>query len=311
MLDVQKTEDGDVPNRLMIGRFVRNQRQALQLSQSEVAKHMGWNLFAISRIERGKRRYLSSAQKKKLAEILKCSPADLAALPSRPKFQPVTELGKFILASCEPLGLTWKQLATQAGILRRSFEKWVYGTTRSISKISDRQQLARALRLEPDAFERFKVIPPPLGFRQTPSSSLLGNAVRDRRIQLGLNQTQLGSRLGVGRQAISLIELGHTPLSSKQNNRVNKLEVALELEAGSLAKLRPIGRYKIRPRHTAKAQFITDQRRKSNLTQTELAGLVGEPVWKISFVERDKLQPDEILVEKLNQALQCQIPNDP
>ncbi len=60
-----------------IGQTVRQLRQNKRLTQTVVAKHVGWHQPALSEFERGKRKSLDVNDLKAMAEVLEVSPVDL------------------------------------------------------------------------------------------------------------------------------------------------------------------------------------------------------------------------------------------
>lgn len=62
---------------LKIGRLIKNRREALGLSQQDVANHVNVTKSAISRWESGEVKNMGRSKIQKLAEVLKLSPVDI------------------------------------------------------------------------------------------------------------------------------------------------------------------------------------------------------------------------------------------
>lgn len=295
------------PTRTELGKFIREHRLKLGLSQLALGEEVGYKTlkYFISCLETGESSYLSSKRLAGLARALKCSRAKLQALvPKKREAEPKTEKGEFIRNRREKLGLTLVEFAGRMGI---SLEKAKYLETVKHPNLPSYRMLrlvGRVLKLKPAALLKF------LGRRRKQGKVGLGSLIRSRREELGFSCAELGRILGISRAAMSQIELGRTRLS--QNGiRLEQLAKALNFGIAKLEALRPKKRLKQKPADPSTlGGFLTVRRLKLNLTQREVAERSGLHIHTIWTIEKNRHCPQNNTLDKLAGALEFRVPRE-
>jgi transcriptional regulator with XRE-family HTH domain len=145
------------------------------------------------------------------------------------------------------LGLTQEELAIRAGLDEGSVCRWESGSRRPCRWMAARVE-AILDRLERDSAKFYEVEvsphcrPDPISdlsffdltrWRRKPPTTLLpgkaatlGDQIRRRRLELGLSQSALGTRFGVGRVTVYRWERGDSPIPRSHRAEVERLLVA-------------------------------------------------------------------------------------
>ena len=184
-----------------LGKFIRVRRIKLGLTQVGAAKPGGISQGEWSGMETGKRRRLSAKYIAVFSEVLQCEPSQLEALnPEKKQAELKTELGKFIRARREKLGLTEAEFARKLKVgSSRVYKLELCSRYISFQSVS---RLAGALQLQPQVLLKFT------NKNAKAAGNGLGELVRARRRELLLSQSDLAKELGVSKAYVSLIELG-------------------------------------------------------------------------------------------------------
>ena len=294
------------PSRTRLGRFVRARRLELDLRQEAVAKLAGFSQNTTSAIEIGKCRHLNQKYLTALARALQCEEKELRQrIPVKRVAEPQTELGKLIRAHREELGLTPEDFAKEMG-MSREWARCLEARGGPFCQHRTAKKLAEVLDRDVSVFAKF------VRDDSKPTESELGQMVRTRKKELGMDGPQLAKELGVTAQFVSQIELGTCRLTNeKKNDRlVERLAQALNLESSELHAVRPRRRICQKRRNTSLGDFVTKLRFERGLTQAQVAkqaGVSDSSVWKI---ESMVFHPSRWMLEQIGKALECEIPVD-
>lgn len=152
-----------------------------------------------------------------------------------------------------------------------------------------------------------------LGQHIRPATTPFGKWLRQRRLELGLSQEEVGKRIGVSRAAVSSHEIGYRVNYSqhKSEQRLHQLAEVLQLDWETVAKLRPAERpcpYILHMPHIKKtrtsglAQMLTDIRLRRQLRQAEMARLVGvhQTTWGQWELGRKRPSPKRLAIITAN-----------
>lgn len=286
------------PSKTELGKLLQECRLLrLNLSQQEVARRLGISQAYYSMFEVGNH-YPPSKWLKNLASVLQCDLLKLESLmPKKTPIEPKTALGKLIRGQRDKLGLTVDDLANRLGMKRSQINRLeIHGLSISCRLV---HKLEKVLEFQPLALEKFtktKTVNGTFGH--------FGRRIREGRYALGLNQTQLGKRLGgVPKQVISQIELGRYSLS-ESDDTIRRLAKTLNLDAHKLFAIRPKRRLKqkVGEPTTLPGQII-NFRLKEELTQEELAKRMNAHASSVCAVETGRYNPSFKLTRKFREAI--------
>lgn len=295
------------PCKTNLGHYVRSLRLDFGFTQSAADKLASLPKGYCAKIEGGEKQYLSLEQQQKLAQVLSCDIDRLKELSTKPKPRIVsTEFGSLICGRRIELGQTQRDLAIKTGVTQNTVWSWENGRCAGCS-LDVAPRLAIALDLEFSALEKFVHCPGgKIGRGIKPTASQLGQVVRTRRLELNLSLSQLGWKVGMTRQAISMIELGCTRLCNN-NPVIDRLAQALNMSRDELDACRPKRKMR-RPRSTGLAEFLTGRRQDLKLTQREFGRLVDISCSVICKLEVGMVSPSREMIKRLELALNCEIP---
>lgn len=215
---------------------------------------------------------------------------------------PKMELGKFIRARREELGLTKADFARKLNVLDSSVH--ALEVRRHRITCQSARRLAKALQLQPQAFLNFIT-----NQNAKAASNGLGELVRARRRELLFSQSDLARKLGVSKAYVSLIELG-APNLNQSDHMIELLAKVLKLDVAILKSLRPKRKvYKVKEeiRQSALGRFLTARRLELGLSQGKVAQRAGISVQTIHYIETNKTASIKVL-GKVAEALECKIP---
>ncbi len=287
-----------------LGKFIRNRRLKLQLTQDDIEIRSGIDRNIVGLVELGKQKYLKDHQLEKLAEVLKCSSDELRKrMPVKYVAWPQTELGKLIHSRRNEIGMTLEEFA-------RKTKK----TVSAVRQLETRKSpsmgykllklLGNALDLNPSILTRFIIKQ-----RQKETASELGQLIRSRRKELTMSLAELGNKVGVTRQHVSLIELGRIRLNGNKNIMV-KISKALGLDLKAMENLIPRRKLKKSKEVNSLGGFLSGKRIELDLTQSELGRRTKLPGSYICQIELGKIIPRNKNLLKISEALSCEIPNE-
>jgi transcriptional regulator with XRE-family HTH domain len=231
------------PSKTELGKFIRRQRLALGLSQTELSALVGLKQTSISQLEIGKSRFLKEELLVKLSFALKCDSEELRSLI--PKMPPVTtprtELAKLIVNRRTELGLSQSQLRKKLGFSRDV----VRLETKAIRlNYATAEKLAALLELDISVFLPF------LNLWKKKTTNKFGELVRRKRLMLGITLRQLSNMVGVSYQYLSFLETGKYVVSA-DSLIIEKLSEALDISLEELkekAKSDLKNRCKVKPK---------------------------------------------------------------
>lgn len=270
------------PCRTKLGQFIRQHRLQRGLTQQKVNELAKLGKMAITYLELGNRNrfWLNPDQQQRLCQVIGCDPAQLRALATKQPKRPETPLGKMIRTKRLRLGWTTKEAAARIGTNASTLSQLERGDatlTRSMAT-----KVSAGLAIPRQAFRPFiRVKQYYHGGPEKASSSVLGNTIRTRRKELGWTQQKLGHQLRISRQAVSMIELGHVPLSNGGSKTLGRLARVLEMDFKTLRCLAPIKRRRkrhanrVKPRSTRIGRVLTSWRRAEDLSQLVAAQRLG------------------------------------
>lgn len=293
---------GMTPSKTELGSFVRARRIELDLRQVPLAKQSGLAHSQISQIEVGVKKYLDDNQLTQLATALKCDTEELRKrMPVKPGSHPTTELGKLIRSRREELGMTIESFAKKMKMTPQRARHLEIRKNPSI-RYNTLNPLAKVLDLDPVILSKF------VGTTRKESTSELGNLVRSRRKELGMSIGDLAEKLDVSRQFANQIEFGQARLSTN-DEMIVKLAEVLQLDVEKLEAVRPERRLKtVENPSTGLGGFLAAKRLELHLTQREVGERAEVGTTVVSALENGRLRATPNVLEKLQKALDCQIP---
>ncbi len=291
---------GMTPSTSEFGNFIRVRRLELDLRQAPLANEVGLAQTSLSAIEVGKSKYLNDYQLERLTKALRCDVEELRKrMPVKRIAQPTTELGRLIRSRREELGISLSAFAKKVNMTPRQ------ALSLEIRNLSIRhslvQPLATTLDLDHSVLGKFA------GITRKETVSKLGQLIRSRRKELGMNLDVLAEKLNVSPQFVSKIEFGQCRLS-ESGDRIAQLAQILELDVNKLEALRPIRRMKQIGTTSPLGGFLAAKRLELRLSQREVGRRAEIHHSAVSRVETGKLQPGLNLLDKLAKALGCSIP---
>ncbi len=198
-----------------LGRFVRDQRCELHLTQAQLAEKLGLKSCAVSHLEvgRAKGMILSPDRVALLAAALRCSMDAIdELLPLRVRHSgslPSGGLGRLLLKRRVELNVTQQEAAQRAGVARSQYPRWESGKIKTITPRMA-EHIQKGLGLDASSLEPFVKRRYSSGAHMTRGKSKFARAVRARRLKLDLSQATLAARLGVTAAFVSQIEVGKT-----------------------------------------------------------------------------------------------------
>ncbi|OGF70431.1 hypothetical protein A3H65_01565 [Candidatus Giovannonibacteria bacterium RIFCSPLOWO2_02_FULL_45_14] len=204
-----------------LGKFLREKRLGLHISQVEAAKRVGMKQSRYSTLERGIFTRVNGKWFPGLAHALKCRITELRALTPIRK-APQTKRGNLIRYLRKRQHLSIEELALILHMKRR----YVYELeTRGNQKMKSEtvEKLASALNCDVSIFKNC------VGLERRKAKGKLGRLVQSRCHFLNLNQAELARRTGKTRAYISKIESGALSLRFAHETR-RLLSGALELD---------------------------------------------------------------------------------
>ena len=287
-----------VPTRTKLGKFIRARRLKLGLSQVEAAKLGGISKGEWSELETGKRLNINARCIAGFSMALRCEPSRLEALaPKRRRPEPKNELGKFIRARREKLGLTEAEFSRKLKVgSSRVYKLELCSRYISFQSVS---RLAGALQLRPQVLLKFT------NKNAKAAGNGLGKHIRARRTELLFSQSNLAEKLGVSKAYVSLIELGAQYLSTS-DHMIERLAEILKLDVATLKSLRPKRKTNQKIRQSALSRFLTARRQELQLSQKEVAQRAGISSSLMHRAETGKFSGIETL-GKVAEALGCKI----
>ncbi|GEM_PF-1881412 len=297
---------GMKPSKTELGSFIRSRRLELDLRQVPLYKSAGLSHSAVSLLEIGDRKYLSSEQLERLAKELQCDPEELRKrMPVKPPaVQPTAELRKLIRSRREELGLTIEIFAEKMNMTPKQAKRFELSKSPNISYGLARL-LADVLGLDNSIITKF------VGTTRKQTKNKLGQLVRLRRKEMDMSIGQFAKKLKVSRQFVNQIEFGQCGLS-QSDDMINRIANVLELEVGRLEAVRPARRLKHRNDTSTDSLgiFLATKRTELRLTQLEVSERLGTHVGAICNIELGKRRPNLDLLDKWAKVLQCEIPAD-
>ncbi len=298
------------PCRTALGQFIRDHRLQLGLTQRHLDQLAWLGQRKCARLEEGNtgHRYLNQSQQDRLSQVLECDREELRLLATRPCRHVQTELGRFVSSHRDGLGVTQVKFAKLLNCHQGTISRIETGRWRAISS-STAEKLREVLRVLLTDLVPF-LSKGKIGRHMSPTNSGFGQAIRSRRLELGMTLREVANRAGCSRQAISLFELGRVPLN-RGTKLLDRLAETLKLDHQELRGLvlpRKMNRTRERP--TPLAQLLTDRRKMLGLTQAALARLAGVSGVCISQLENGKIRLPDRLRLKLEDALQCPLPTE-
>ena len=278
----------------LFGKALRELREQRGLTRARLAKRCRLDP-ALLRIYEVGRAHPSPERLNILAAALRVPRRELRALVAeRGAEKRVSPFGKLIRKARIACGMTQRELAQETGL--RAGALATYETSsqcpakRLVPQIVER--LAKALELDPALLEKRLSQP------QHHVPTRFGHRLRQLRIDRGLSQNELASRIGRGGGVIYSYERGRT---YPKPGALPDLAAALEVEEEELARLLPL--LSIRPRPTPFGNELRRRRTERGLTQRELAGRVGISAVSIVGYEDGSVHPKHHVVAALAKAL--------
>lgn len=259
----QNLGKGMVKSRTAFGQEVRRLRLAQRLSQSSLATRCGFSQERCSKIEIGKV-CVTEQEARQLAWALGI-PADRLlkiAGPLRSGTVHRSELGQLLYDRRRELGLTRAAVAERLGISPATVANRESNQSHRLTP-KTAKRIATALEMPVD------VLVPHLVRRGQSTVDGFGHVVRSRRQKLFLSLAEVAQTLGISRQFLSLIELGHCR-ARKHPTVYRRLCELLDIPESDLPPIqRRISMCSRIPGSVG--EFITRRRIEMGLTQRELA----------------------------------------
>lgn len=292
---------GMTPSKTELGNYIRTRRIELDLRQVPLADKCGFAQEFVSRLEVGTCKFLNDEQLVRLAKALQCDVEELRKrMPIKRVAQPTTEMGKFIRARREELGLTIEAFAKRLKIDPKRARLLEIRKSPSV-RYDTLKPLATALELDPSVISRF------VGITHKQTKSEMGQLIRSRRKELGLSLKGLAGKLDVSRQFVSQIEFGQCRLSTNDDIIV-KLSDILKLDVAELEAVRPKRRLKHPNNSDGLGGFLAAKRLELHLTQREVGERTEVAASLVSGIETGSFRPSTNLLKKFSQIFSCEIP---
>lgn len=298
------------PCRTKLGRFIRQHRLQCGLTQQRANELAELGKMAISYLELGNRNrlWLKPDQQHQLCQVIGCDPEQLRALATKQPKRPETPLGKMVRTKRLQLGWTIKEAAAEIGVNSSTLGKLGCGDATLTCHMATKVSAGLAIPLKAfDPFIRVKC------YRrsgvETPTSSALGKVIRARRKKLGWAQQELGARIRISRQAVSMIELGRVPLSNGGTKTLGRLARVLGMDFKTLRCLAPIKcrqkrhANRVKPRSTKLGRALTSWRRAENLSQPAAAQRLGISYYYYWAIESGHAKPGREALAKIEKGL--------
>ncbi len=287
-------------SRTKLGRFIRERRLALKLSQNDISvPECGLIQEVISLFEVGRRSLLSSEQLISLSVVLECDMEELRKLMKKNRvLKPITKLSKIIFARRNELKLTLEQFAEKLDVSvseARHLEVRAYKRL----KHSKLQLIATALKLKPSVLSEF------LAPEKKKARTELGKLLRSRRKELGLSLEMVADKTGITKQGINKIELGRCMMESIETMKL--LANALNFEISELEAVKLKRKFKKIVAPSRLGKFFSRKRSELNVSREGFGALAGMSACSILRIEMGRPVKWKT-VQKLAKALKCEIP---
>lgn len=133
----------------------------------------------------------------------------------------------------------------------------------------------------------------------------IGDIVRCKRRSLAWSQKELAERMKVSRQAVSLIERGHTRFH-RCRNHLERLSQVLSVPIEELLDARGdcrVYQSRIKRKPGSIGAFITKWRNDRGTTQVQLARIIGISYATLSLIETGKKKPTSKTWRKLAEVI--------
>jgi transcriptional regulator with XRE-family HTH domain len=221
---------------------------------------------------------------------------------------PSSDVGQALRNGREKKGMTVEQLAEQSGCFESTIEKIELGEI-----LPDREQLQKlgdALGL--DSSELFTL----LLTKPSPDMELYsGTDIRRARKAMGLTQQQLAALAECCGRTVSSFELGKNRPQRRVLNAIVKVlgDYLNDVAPGKVSETKPKAA-KSKPKRKAKlpppahiGEKIKRAREAKDMTQDQLAELIGAYPYTIAWIERGKERPTPELEEAIWEALESDL----
>ena len=279
------------PCKTKLGQFVRDQRLARGWTQERLARIAGVKQNTLRGLEVGARANYRVTYLKHLAKALECELSELWALIPNVSAPPPTERGRFIRGRREKLYLSLEGLASKMRVSLYVVRHLEMCPKERLTSVQYIPVLARVLQVSAKS-----LLPFFQGSKRPPVGGL-GALIQERRMLLGMSQSDIADRIGVSRTFVSKIELGRVGLvEATADATLKKLAKALQLDPDTLRQVRPKRKIANKPRTEGTlSALLTARRVELGLSQATIATRAGVAKSTVSDIERNGGSLDSLI----------------
>lgn len=224
-LQIRMPEKHTPEPRTKLGRLMRARRKEIGMTLEDLVREMETSLQQVKSLELRPKPLLRFNTARKLAGVLGLELSTFAEFVGINTKPTNSALGLLVRTRRQELGMSSTRLAAELGVSRQFVSQVECGQLPLLNKSKKMiQQLAEILEIE---VEQLKAARPRRRLVQRKRPTPLASFLTERRLRLGLNQTQVGTLAKLGSSTISRIETGDYHPGRRTLGRLSK---ALECE---------------------------------------------------------------------------------
>lgn len=292
-----------------LGKLIRSRREEISLSLATFAQKMGMTSERASALELTKRPTIGYKRINLLAHTLDLDPSAFTRFVGTTHKQTASELGRLVRDRRKTLAMSGSELARKLVVTPQFVNQIESGKQRLSRNDKMIKKLAQMLKLDVSELEAVR---PTRRLKRVDRTNPLGEFLAARRVQLCHTQREIGERAGIPHNQVSAIERGrYHPSTLLLNDLAKILDCEIPPELTPSPRKRKRGRPRgssIVKRETALGKFLTTRRLELELSQAQVATRAGVSFGAVSSIERGTHHPSGWMLQKISQALACEIP---